>query len=272
MMQRAAAPTSFYRAIMANTLAIVIATLLLMSQLFDGQPFETSLKLGFVLLVLLSVWRMGGIGALLAVQAYLFLTETKTPVSGWHAYVVLPALTLSLVIFIERLRAIRATARQYPRPTTSTWREWAEAAKSRLLPRDSQPTVPLEGSEVGRHVLAVATLFAGALASALVAGWMLRSVPLDFRAPDSVRLRPTELRGIVLASVLMAVMIAVFLVVGELTWRKLSPKQARVYLRDHFARWIETDWLAMHRQRVKARQRTWKRRQLNAAQLIEKNP
>ena len=249
--------------------AIVIATLLLMSHVFHDQPFETSLKLGFALMVLLSLWRLGGIGVLIAVQAYLLITESRASVSDWHAYVILPTLTLSLLVFVDRVRAIRATKLQYPRATTLTWAEWAEEMKRRFLPKDVQ-SASFSGSAAGRYLLAVAVLLVGVLASAFVAGWILRSIPLDFRAPDSVRLRPTELRGIVLAAALMAVMIAVFIVVGELKWRKLSPNQARVYLRGQFASWIEPEWLAIIRQRGKSSRRALKQRQLGLEKTNEK--
>ena len=259
---------SLFGPIVSYVVAIVITTLLLMFQLFNTQPFETSLKLGFALLVLLSLWRLGGICVLLAVQAYLLFTETSSSMSAWYLYVILPTLTLSLVAFVERVRALRATRRPPPRTPAANWTEWAKEIRRRCLPGNLQLAKSSRGEVAGKYLMAVASLLAVVFVSTLVAGWILRMIPLDARAPDMVRLRPTELRGIVLAAALMALMIAVFIVVGELKWRMLSPSQARVYLRGYFAHWIETEWLTISWQRGKSKRRTRKRQRLAGAEVL----
>ncbi len=226
--------------------AIVLATFLLAGLFFSLPPLDFQLKLALLSVVLLAWWRLGGLSLLLFLQLYLFTMEpAETSFNLDWSCVVMPALSLILIAVIERSLAAR---RNRPK---SNW-------KNRLAGTLQSLQQPFEQID-GRSLASLSTLFAGVMGSVVIAYAIQWLVPLNPDSPFQVRLRPTELRGIVLATLLVGFSLGISVIIGELKWRGLTASQARVYLRGHLANWLETQWRTVVRYRIRMRRKMSKR-------------
>lgn len=222
--------------------AIVLATFLLAALFFSLPPLDVQLKLALLSVVLLSWWRLGGLALLLFLQFYLFTMEpAETSFNLSWSCVVMPALSLILIALIERSLAAR---RNRPR---SNW-------KNRFAGTLQTIQQPFELIDA-RSLASLSTLFAGVMGSVVIAYAIQWLVPLNPDSPVQVRLRPTELRGIVLATLLVGLSLGSSVFIGELKWRGLTANQARVHLRGHLANWLETQWRTVVRYRIRMRRK-----------------
>lgn len=188
---------------------IVLATILMAAIFFSLPPFAVQLKIAMVSVVLLAWWRLGGLALLLFLQFFLLFTEPAELyfVLNWSC-LVLPALALILIAVIERTLAAR---RHTPK---SNWSNHFASLQQALR----QPLDHI----VSRTLSSLSLLVAGVLGSVAVAYTILWLVPLDPAAAGQVRLRPTELRGILLATVLVGLSVGAAVFMGELRWRELT--------------------------------------------------
>ncbi len=219
--------------------ALSSSTLLLLVQLFGAGLFQTKLTLVFLLIAGLGWWRLGGIVVLLAVQIYLLLSE---PIGNEFRFewscIFIPILTIVLVALVERTHAISRMHGNAGWPQRfKAWR-LALVTASQAFSRQA--------------CRSIVSLIIGILISVVITIGVLGAVPLDRTAVNWVRLRPTELRGIVLAAVLVGTFLLGSTVIGELKWRRVTLGQARLFLRGSVANWIEAEWRAVARKRIKA--------------------
>lgn len=221
-------------------LTIVLTTILMAALFFSLPPLDVQLKLALVSVVLVAWWRLGGLALLLFLQFFLLFTEPPelSFVVNWSS-VTFPTLSLILLAIIERTLAAR---RHTPK---SNWRD--QLANFQQVLRQPLDLI------ISSTLASLSLLVAGVLVSVAVAFTILWFVPLDPAAAGQVRLRPAELRGIFLATVLVGLSVGTAIIIGELKWRDLTASQARVYLRGHLANWLEIEWRTVILRRIRKR-------------------
>lgn len=214
---------------LVDGLVIGLVTLLLAVQYWSFPPLDTQLMLVLACIVLLAWWRLGGVFVILVQQSVLLFTEPSNyEIRLDWSCLVLPVLTLILSATIERSLALRRIGPKLG------WRENI----ANMVQVARRPLDCLRWSAWSF----VTRLSASAALSTVIAVAIVWLVPLDHDSQRWVRLRPTELRGIVMAAWLTGGAIGAAIVIGEFKWRWLSSSQARVYIRGLLASWIEGEW------------------------------
>lgn len=225
-----------------------VVALLLVSRLVSSTPQVLGLEIGLYVVIALAWWRLGGLLILIVVQLYLFLSErTGSPFQWSWNEVMTAGMVLALVALVERSRAMRRSAPKL------RWRDWSLGLS---LAFGSQKKADLDVGQQSSVIIELGRamqLLAGALCIVIVSQLILWNVPYDLDAPKKVRLRPTELRGVELATLLTVAYVMISWLVNEIIWRKLTPSQARAFLRGCLANWSENEWRAVVRQRRRNR-------------------
>jgi hypothetical protein len=225
---------------------------LFVSLWFSPNDSAITLLIAVFFLVMFGVrfWSVGLI--LLTVQAGLFLAE---PLS-LSAYSVSPGSSLLaigvLALIISSCRYLTLTSS--PTPYRLTNRSSAKVAlhharrrKSRktfaafgVLPRDESTVRSAEPfTMLGRMVLPVAAV-----------SMMLTLIPLDPAAPNDARLYPPVVRTISLGIILLLICVVSNSLMNVLVWRKLSPAEARIFLRSEMSKWIHREVSRVSRRRI----------------------
>ncbi len=239
--------------------ATAIVSLLLASQLVPDFSGSWVLKVVFLIVVLLAWWRFGGLLILIAVQIHLLFTDPVGRQFQWSwTSATTACLVLVLVALVERVRALR---RSVPR---SRWKDWSVAVKREFAAPQASQLPSNDKTSAMASLKGMGRFLAGVLCAIVISLIILGWVPYDLQARNNVRLRPSELRGIFVATLLAVVFSLISAIVSEIVWRKLTPSQARAYLRGSLANWIETDWRSVVRQRQR-----WQRRRKNTNSKTE---
>ncbi|MCA9050517.1 MAG: hypothetical protein KDA89_17390, partial [Planctomycetaceae bacterium] len=84
--------------------------------------------------------------------------------------------------------------------------------------------------------------------------WQSTILGLDVKA--EYRLYPHGYRVLALGLILFAVFLVAWLLINEETWRRLTSKQARLYLRSTLLQWVFSDLRSVIRRTLRRRRRT----------------
>ncbi len=231
-------------------LMFLSAGLLLTLMMFNDTRLALPLQLIFLAILLLSLQRWTAPLLLALIQLDLLLREPRryAPGDGLSALIFV-LLVLSLLMFCSRYHCIR-------RLVSLSFVDWVRALFSRDTASSPRPRqymgerlshiLPLILSLVifGISILALC----GAGARILLELIPSRRDPEDWQFIDEAGdliLWPGPLSLVILA--------AIFVVVSELTWRQISPLQARMYGRTLFANLLYTDLRMIVRRRLRLR-------------------
>lgn len=193
-------------------------------------------------LVILRRWTVGVIllliqAALLAGQPQVLMDRAST------SDLILASAVITLVIASCRFLMIA--------PELSPVADLSRATQ-RMLPRRFQHT---PGPLTRRNSrFCPAERFTAALRILLSVGgaaFLLRSIPVNPRALDEAWLIPSGLRLISLGVLLLAIFLVTDLLIDVLTWRRISPREARVFLRSVLTSWCDRELRTVHRHELK---------------------
>lgn len=239
--------------------AVAYAILTVVSGLFVSiwmSPNETLIKgLLFVCVAAIFVGRLWTMSLILfLIQVGLFLAEpgslgayAESPGSSLLAMAV-----LALLISSSRYLALTSLPVSYRLNT----RESARMALMHLRrePRDgfaSFGVLPRAESTVGSAEL-LTTLLRIAVA-VIAVSMLLELVPLEPDSPAHARLIPPAVRTISLVVILLLVWMLINGLMNVLVWRRLSPVEARVFLRSELSKWIHREVSSVSRRRIRFR-------------------
>lgn len=226
---------------------VLVATWLLASVLFSGALYQTSFTLVALILAPISVWRGGGLLLLPTIQIYLVLREPPQVLSTDFNVTCLAAfLTLLLLAFVYRLQTLLAC---HQLTTISSWIQ-----QVRLRRISSTLTAPISKPIFWQFAGIVLGLTASMLMTVLIFTW----VPRQSSSLRYVGLQPTGLRVIQIAFILAATYLLVHFFVGQLSWRRMSQPQARIFLRAALLGWLRNDFRGMTRGAIRLRRRNEK--------------
>jgi lysylphosphatidylglycerol synthetase-like protein (DUF2156 family) len=234
----------------------LVAMLLLV--LAPGIP--TSLKLLYIAGVMLTLKRFGGIVVLLTVMMDLAVRERKEfPSMEAVSAGVFAFVTLAVVIFVfhQRLLLQRLSGTSVIRLA----RDFLSGAESPAASQSTSSTSEMTPS----HVDLVETLLAMGLSTlqtlmrlgccVMAALLVVMFVPRRSEFVESMRqvvsLDPSLQSG----SLLVTLLILVLLVISEVSWRQLSPGQARTYLRSISLKTLYSDLRMIVVRRLKQRRK-----------------
>jgi hypothetical protein len=244
-------------AVVISQLLLLLLTACIMLQLFPIVPLSTRLML--LALVLLSLRFWGGLMLLVAGLLDLFLSEFRNPGQFAAADAVTWTLLVSAVAMCG-FRQRRALQQLSNRPLRSVLRDVFGAvseSSADVQQLDDSPEPPpatlvdrllglATGAIRGSLQLLVCTVLAAVLLECLPRGVRLSRAVREAAAEDP------ELSGIVFLATVVA---GLLLVAGELSWRRLTPAQARMYLRSLRLQFFFSDLNMLARGRLKERLR-----------------
>lgn len=221
--------------------------------------------------VILSIRHWGGLLLLILVQADLFVSEDryamKMPLMDAMLY---SFGILSAVMFLSRQRHIlqdfserplfRLLTRRGPAASSEqpgVQREWpaAEPQTQQPVPGEDSMGGYFEISEQRLRRLSSALRGLGLLAiCTLAATLLIGSVPRGAALAQDLRAAADADPGMRAASLLLTTIVAILLVAGELTWRQMTPAQAKIFQRSQLLQILFSDLRLIVKQRIRVRQ------------------
>jgi hypothetical protein len=232
-------------------IGIAVSGLALSSSLFTNEPAAPAYKLVLLLLLILTLSRGWSALLLVAVQSYLLLRDPNLAGDyGWWDTGLASFSILLLIILCERLRTL---LRIQKIQRLAQVRELLTGA-----PLAEPLADPAERADPTMSKLLLSLVLGGG-ACVLAAFVALSMVPLERKAPLMVGLKPTALRAIELGCLLMTTYLIVRVFVGELQWRRLSPKPAALYLQTLVTSWLFHDVQLVAWRKIKLRNKALKR-------------
>ncbi len=246
----------------------------LMLLLFPELPMAARLVL--IAGVLLTLRRWGAVMILLLVQVDLFLREGRVfSTLGGSDGLILAFITVAVVMFVSRQRLLLMhLAGMSFRNLIRRWTGRPEASRSatvtssRLNSADDQ-TDPAETNpadaliqNVNASAMSILPLIPAALRSLAIllccvtaARYLLTRIPSNFELTGQIRDLVNEDPTLSSAALLLMFLLAVWVVIGEINWRQLTPEQARVYLRSELLRETYPDVRMFVIRRIRRRQK-----------------
>ncbi len=229
-------------------LIILVAGLLLRSQLFVNEFFPLPYELCLLLATLISCWRLPVYWLLGGLLFYLFASEPAA-VSEYDATGVFTTslLILALVFSVQRFQILLRAAgvqrlRQLPKFVSAVFQ--TDATETESLDDRMAPAA-----------MAVVLFLSGLIVCAALASVILFVTPVDPNAARNVRLLPSALRAIQLGFLVCVTYVVVYLFLSEFLWRRNSKQQASLYLRSVSFVWLFRDLKNIARARDKQRRR-----------------
>jgi len=250
-------------AALISQLLLLVLTGYCMLQLFPMLPLSTRLML--LALVLLSLRLWGGLMLLVAGLMDLLIRDFPRAGRFETADVVTWTLLLSAVVMFG-FRQRRDLQQLSSRSIRSVFRDAFGAAAESVSakqqasgesPEDAPPGLAdrLLSSGV-QAIRGLLLLLACTVASALLLEWLPRGAALT-RAVREFAAEDPELSGVALLATVVA---GALLLVGELSWRLLTPAQARMYLRSLRLKLFFADLSMLSRGRQRERLRRVRQR------------
>lgn len=195
-------------------------------------------------LVILRRWTVGLV--LLLIQAALLVGQPRIEMkqaSLWD--LILAAAAITLLAAASRFLMVA--------PELSPVADLS-AATRRLMPRKLRGA----GSSLVRHaghygVAERLTLIFRVVLAVGGAAFLLRSIPVNPFALDEAWLIPSGLRLISLGVLLLAIFLVTDLLLDVVTWRRISPREARLFLRSVLTSWCDRELRAIFRHGLKQR-------------------
>ena len=257
-----------------NGLVIQILTIALTAgivmTLFSSEVMWSVLLL-ILAAVILSIRHWGGLLLLIVVQADLFISEDrygmKMPLMDAMLY---SFGILSAVMFLSRQRHILQDFSERPLFRLLTRRGLADSPEQPGVEREwpaaephTQHPGPGEGFAGGyfevsegrlrrlRSALRGLSLLA---ICTLAATLLIASAPRGAALAQDLRDAADTDPGMRTASLLLTTIVAILLVVGELTWRQMTPAQANIFQRSQLLQILFSDLRLIVKQRIRVRQ------------------
>ncbi len=242
--------------------------------LFPELPMAARLVL--IAGVLLTLRRWGAVMILLLVQVDLFLREGRVfSTLGGTDGLILAFISVAVVMFVCRQRLLLMhlaglSFRDFIRRWTGRQEASRSAAgtSSRLNSADDQTnpaaTNPADAliQNVKASAMSILPLIPAALRSLAIllccvtaARYLLTRIPSNFELTGQIRDLVNEDPTLSSAALLLMFLLAVWVVIGEINWRQLTPEQARVYLRSELLRETYPDVRMFVIRRIRRRQK-----------------
>ena len=234
--------------------------------------------------VLMTLRRWGGVVVLLLVQGDLFLREGRQipPLRGAEG-LVLAFVAVAVLMFVSRQRLLLANLagmsisdlfRRWTGREDDSGKATTDNLSTRRANSSFEPTTPqMQATETKTSSDRVASTFQTAsvavfdlipaalrglsliLICVTTARFLLSRIPrnseLTGQLRDVVNADPTLASG----GLVLMVLLALWVIVGEVSWRQLTPGQARVYLRSELLRETYADLRMFVLRRIRVRQK-----------------
>jgi hypothetical protein len=198
-------------------------------------------------LVILRLWTVGIL--LLIVQAALFAGQPLRLIDRVSLFDLVIAVSVMILLvaasrflmIAEELSPLAGLSEAARRYLPGKIRK----ATDQTLTRDAREFgIAERGTGILRIILAVAG-----------AALLLRAIPVNPNAEDEVQLIPTGLRLISLGVLMLSVFLVTDLLIEAVTWRRLSVREARVFLRSVLTSWCDRELRAVMYQEMKQRRK-----------------
>lgn len=238
--------------------AVFMLVTMLLLILAPGIP--TSLKLLYIAGVLLTLKRFGGIIVLLTVMMDLGVRERSEFASmeavsaGVFAFV---ALAVVIFVFHQRLLLQRLSgtsvirlARDFLSGAESPDSTRTKSHTSEMQPSDGNPAETLLA--MGLSTLQTLMRLACCIMTALL---IVMFIPRRSEFVESVRQVVSQDPALQIGSLLVTLLILALLVISEVSWRQLSPAQAKTYLRSLSLKTLYADLRMIVVRRLKQRRK-----------------
>jgi len=208
-------------------LCVFAAVSLLLMLLAPESPL--SIRLLVIALALLTLRRWGGVLVLLLVQADLFFRESQrqNALSGLEG-VMFVVIVLLILMFVARHQlSLQQLSRRSVIQVVRDLLASSERAKSLSESTDPSPVVK-------RRVAAAFRGLAVLLFCVVAARFLQSLIPQNHELTENLRDLINADPSISAGVVIIIAVVALGIVASEISWRQLSPAQARVYLRSIF--------------------------------------
>ncbi len=224
-------------------------------QLFVSSGFAGVFTIAFLIAVALCFIRLGPLATLLVVLVSLFLSE----IPRWDPlgfFEKLWLVTLALLLMISSFRMQFLLSLYQVSWFVALGKAWKQLTAGTSQAGNSTAAKPAMG--IAFDIL---VLLAGTVVAILVAAIVMRIVPLPDDSIANVRLRPTALRLIQLSFVCLITYFVMRSFVGQISWRRNSPRQAHAYLLSTLLSWFIVDGRAIAKRTTRFRKKLLKERQ-----------
>ena len=207
-----------------------------------------SIKLLIIALVLLSLKHWGGVMVLLLIQADLFLREGGQFAGLRGAWgIVFVFVVVSVLMFVARHRQL---LRQIAGGSAlSLLKDIFKPSSRQMVPASEPPVSPLLLSMASSAFRGVLLLLCCIFAARFLLELLPNSREFTGNLRDLTEIDPTMSAGVTL----VVSVIATWLFVSEIAWRRLTPAQSRVLLRSVFLKIHYRDLRMIVRRRLKNR-------------------
>lgn len=228
--------------------AILMVAVLLLGDYFTIQVL-------FVFVVILIPWHHSAAILFFMVQATLFIHEGQIGLAKINYNpIVVSILSLIFIAIADRFRTSWRSLGdgtmkglwQAMKTPESTWRSIGTDSRS-----GEDTPLYLLWRLLRLAVVATVVVFTASLVMVLISE--------QPQANTDIRLRPQELRAIMLGLLVLLVGIIATHVLSVIFWRTLSPSQARIYLKSELAEWLTPETRAVVVRRLKFRKRKLKK-------------
>lgn len=238
-------------------LSLLLVVLLLFGELFAIQVL-------FVFVVTLIPWHHSAAILFFMVQTTLFLHEGRIGIAKIdYNPIVVSVLTLLFIALGDRFRT---SWRSLGDGTVSGLWNAVVSPQSTWQPESTSQAAKLEDRTVNSYkyttvqvlwrIIRLVVVSVGIVFAASIVLLLVGERP---QAGSEIRMRPQELRAIMLGLLVLLVGVFATHVLSVIFWRTLSSAQSRIYLKSEFAAWISPETRAITMRRLKLKQRKLKK-------------
>lgn len=237
-------------------LLTVVAGLLVLTRTFGESTLIVAMRLIFLAIFVLSLKRWTGALIFAFCQIELFHMErpTAAPVVNADSWI-LTGLTFLLLVVLSAYRTLQE------RDTEPAYRLLFRWFREERRPQNSasleEPEISTEVSRLLKQLCRAGML----LVVCALAAWMIlgmfptRSTVTGLNTISVYRLRPEGHRAFVIGLTLFAVFLVFYNLINELTWRRHSTSQSRVFLNSIMLKTLLPDLRMIVRRRLKTRRK-----------------
>lgn len=223
---------------------------------FPQETIGLALQLLFLasLVLALNRWTSAIVFALAQVPLFLATSMRWNPEPSFDEQLVALQLVL-IVALICRLHSPAGTSSSTLKTLKLLFQKTELSAKQRAQNLDVV-------AEAVRQFLSSTFLLVGTmLAIVLLASFVLQLVPMDFNSRAALQgwslIKPPWLRLIMLSTLLFVCVLVTWIVVAEVNFRRLSVREASMYLRSQLIGWLHRDFrMVVRKHRRKKRKRS----------------
>lgn len=205
------------------------------------------LAVAIAALVLLRMWTVGIV--LLIIQGALLFGQPQALMVRVSPFdLILAAGVMTLLLAACRYFVIAPELSPVADLSDSTIRYLPERFRESLAGQLSRRARRFSVAERSTGLLRIVLAVAGA-------AFLLRSVPVNPYALDEARLIPSGLRLISLGVLLLSIFLVTDLLLDTMTWRRISLREARLFLRSVLTSWCDRELRAVNRHDAKQRRK-----------------